>query len=67
MLDADYLRESILEHKALRNVRETGIEAGYKGKELDDVVMMIDRNCRTLDRDVNEILKAITGTAILEP
>ncbi|MFC1462818.1 hypothetical protein ACFLQU_04350 [Verrucomicrobiota bacterium] len=61
MLDERYMRESILEHKRIENIRQTAIEAGYTGRDLDEVVAMIEENLETLGRDVNEVLKAITG------
>jgi len=60
-LDENHLRESIREHKKIEAVRETAVEAGYAGEELDEVVALIEGNRQTLGRDVEQILRAITG------
>jgi len=61
MLNEDHMRKSILEFKSIENARELAIEAGYTGEELDFVATFIIENQRTLGRDVNEMLKFITG------
>ncbi|MFH1868101.1 MAG: hypothetical protein ABH843_03930 [Candidatus Omnitrophota bacterium] len=61
MLDIVHIRESILDFKSIKNVREFVEKAGYSGEDLEVIVRFIEANQRTLGRDVNEVLKAATG------
>lgn len=64
MLDIEQIRKSIIEFKQIENVRELAKRAGYAGGAsgtLEYAVDSIESNLRTLGRDVNETLKALTG------
>jgi hypothetical protein len=60
-IDKRYIEQSIKDMKSIRDVRELVKEAGYDGKELEDITDYIQANQRTLGADVDLVWSFLTG------